>query len=253
MKVSFITGGATGIGKATVEKFVSNNIAVGFLDINKSQSNELVQKYPKNKILYIHGNVTKVEDIKTALLETFRYFGKIDIVFANAGIHRSNSIFNITEEDWDNVISTNLKSAVFTVKESIPYLLKNGEGKIILMGSDQCFIGKQNNFAYGASKGAIAQITKSLALELASKNISVNTVCPGTIDTPLTQNALQRWANREFEGKIEKAFEKEQSEFPVRRIGNAEEIAEMVYFLAAKSTNFTTGSLFKIDGGITAG
>lgn len=252
MKVSFITGGATGIGKATIEKFIVNNIAVGFLDINKSKSLDLVKKYSDDKIFFSHGDVTKIKNIKTAIEKTHSYFGKLDIVFTNAGIHRSNSIFNITEEDWEEVINTNLKSAVFTIKESIPYLLKNGGGKVILMGSDQCFIGKQNNLAYGASKGAIAQITKSLAVELANKNISVNAVCPGTIDTPLANEAFQRWADREFDGIIENAVDKEISEFPVGRLGTSEEIAEMVYFIAAKSTNFTTGSLFKIDGGITA-
>lgn len=252
MKVSFITGGSSGIGKATIEKFIANNIAVGFLDINKSESLELVKKHPDNKIFFFHGDVTKMEHIKIAIQETHSYFGKLDIVFTNAGIHRSNSIFDITEKEWEEVINTNLKSAVFTIKESIPYLLKNGGGKVILMGSDQCFIGKPNNLAYGASKGAIAQITKTLALELADKNISVNAVCPGTIDTPLANKAFQRWADREFNGIIESVIDKEISEFPVRRLGTSEEVAEMVYFIAVKSTNFTTGSLFKIDGGITA-
>ena len=169
--------------KATIDKFISNDIAVGFIDLNKTKAIELVHKYPKDKILFFHGDVTKVSDIKTALSETYNHFGRLDIVFTNAGIHRSNSILDITEEEWDEVININLKGSVFTVKECIPYLSKNnGESKVILMGSDQSFIAKPNNFAYGASKGAIAQITKSLALDLADMNISVNAVCPGTID-----------------------------------------------------------------------
>jgi len=251
MKVAFITGGISGIGKAIVNKFIENNICVGILDIG----NLLMDGYEKNglseKILFSKGDVSKTDDIRLAIKNTCDKFGKIDILVTNAGIHISNSIFDIVEEDFHNIIDTNLKGAIFTIKESLAYFNKKG-GKIILIGSDQCFIGKPNNLAYGASKGAIGQITKSLALELAPHHISVNAVCPGTIDTPMAHDALHRWANREFQGNFDLALEKENAEFPVGRMGTADEVADMIYYLATVSTRFTTGSLFTIDGGYTA-
>lgn len=251
MKVAFITGGSSGIGRAVVKNFIKNNICVGILDTRSPIIDESEYNLPSDKVLYTKGDVSKTAEIKNAIQRTYDKFGEIDIVVANAGIHLSHSIFDIQEEDFQKVMDINLKGALFTVKESLPYFNKKG-GKIILLGSDQCFIGKPNNLAYGASKGAIGQITKSLSLELAPLRISVNAVCPGTIDTALTKAALQRWADKEFNGNFDQALEKENTQFPVNRIGTSDEVADMICYIADKSTTFTTGSLFPIDGGYTA-
>ena len=251
MKVAFITGGSSGIGKEVVSELIANNICVGILDINSPFADESEKNLFSEKLLFTKGDVSKITDIKNAIQRTYDQFGEIDIVITNAGIHLSHSIFDIREADFQKVMDINLKGTIFTIKESLPYFNKMG-GKIILLGSDQCFIGKPNNLAYGASKGAIGQITKSLSLELAPLNISVNAVCPGTVDTPLTRAALQRWADREFNGDFDRALEKENAEFPVGRIGTASEVADMISFIALKSSSFTTGSLFTIDGGYTA-
>ena len=252
MKVSFITGGATGIGRATIEKFIHEGIKVAFLDNNIEESEKLVTKYDNKNIIFIKGDVKNLKDIYNAVEIAIQKFGRIDNVFANAGIHRSNSIFSITEEDWDLVLDTNLKSIVFTVKYCIPHILKQKVGSVVLMGSDQSIIGKPNNLAYGATKGAIAQITKSLALELASNNVNVNTVCPGTILTPLTKKNIIRWANEEFNGNVEEATKAESERFPVKRLGTPEEVADLVYFFAFQASTFLTGSVIPIDGGVTS-
>lgn len=251
MKVAFITGGSAGIGKEVVSQLIANNIYVGILDVNSLLLIDREKKLQSEKIVFTKGSVSKTADIKKAIKRTYEKFGEIDIVITNAGIHLSNSIFDIQEADFQKVMDTNLKGTIFTVKESLPFFNKKG-GKIILLGSDQCFIGKPNNLAYGASKGAIGQITKSLSLELAPLNISVNAVCPGTVDTPLTRAALQLWADREFNGIFDRALEKENAGFPVGRIGTTSEIADLILFLTKSSTKFTTGSLFSIDGGYTA-
>jgi NAD(P)-dependent dehydrogenase (short-subunit alcohol dehydrogenase family) len=173
-------------------------------------------------------------------------------VFLNAGIHRANSIFDITEEEWDLVINTNLKGMVFSLKQSVPYLIKNGGGSVVLMGSDQCFVGKSNSLAYGASKGGIGQITRSLAVDLAGKNIRVNAVCPATIETPLAQSAMQSWADRDLNKDIGQAWSIEAKKHLLGRIGQPKEVAELVYFLASNKASFITGGLYLIDGGLTA-
>ncbi len=252
MKVAFITGGATGIGRATVDKFVREGIKVGFLDNNTAQGQSAVEDQGADKVLFVPGDVAKREDIRNGVDRTVEKFGKLDILFSCAGIHRSNSILDITEEQWDEVMNINLKGTLFSLMEAVPKLVENGGGSIVLMGSDQSLIGKPISLAYGASKGAIGQITKSLALDLGEHNIRVNTVCPGTIHTPLSVAAVDRFS--EMLGiDVDELWKEESARYPLQRVGQPEEVAEVVYFLASEASSFVTGSLYPVEGGLTAG
>ncbi len=133
MKVAYITGGATGIGKATIEHFVRKGIKVGFLDSNEQAARQFHNLIDNNQVLFFRGDVRKVEDIKLSLNETAKHFGNVNIIFANAGIHKPHTIFDVNEKEWDLIINTNLKGTVFTVKESLPHLIKSGGGSIVLM------------------------------------------------------------------------------------------------------------------------
>ena len=158
---------------------------------------------------------------------------------------------DLLPEELDTVISINIKGVVHGLQACVPHMQQSG-GSIVLMGSDQCFIGKQSSFVYGMTKGAIGQITKSLALDLAQYNIRVNSVCPGTIRTPLAEGAMQRWADKDFGGHIEKAWAKDAEQYPLKRVGESIEVARVVAFLLGDGSSFMTGANIPIDGGYTA-
>lgn len=183
-QVAFVTGGACGIGAATIEIFISKEVKVGFLDTNKDAGTTLVQPFSDDEILFVHGDVSKVADIREALEKTVQKFGKLSIIFANAGIHHMKSLHELTESDWQQIVDINLKGVVFMVKEALLYLINNKGASIILSSSDQAFIGKCCMCAYGVTKGGIAQFAKSTALEYGHYNIRVNAICPATIRTP---------------------------------------------------------------------
>ena len=182
MKTAFITGGATGIGAATVKKFVNQGYKVGFIDTNPQAADSLAIDLKEN-IYFYKGDVRKVSDQIAAIEGTIAKFGEIDAVFANAGIHQSNSILTVTDEEIDTIIDINIKGIVITVRETAKKMKDSGGGSIVIMASDQALIGKPNSFSYGMTKGALGQITKSLALDLSTHQIRVNAVCPATIKT----------------------------------------------------------------------
>jgi len=252
MKTVFITGGATGIGAATVKKFIEKGYKVGFIDNNSDAANALCAEF-KEHVFFFRGDVRKTDDQLAAIDGTIEKFGAIDSVFANAGIHQSNSILTATDEEINTIIDINIKGIIITIRESTKKMMTTGGGSIVIMASDQAIIGKPNSFSYGMTKGALGQMTKSLALDLATHGIRVNAVCPATIKTPLADKAMKRWADSDLEGDLDKAWEIEAQSHPIGRVGLAEDVANLVYFLASEDAGFITGSLHSVDGGLTAG
>jgi len=250
-RVAFITGGASGIGAATVREFVNQKIKVGFLDIDRTKGRELASCFKPEEVLFIEGDVSNVSDIQNAIACTVETFGQLNIIFANAGIYDTKNLLEVTEDIWHHLMNVNLKGIVFTVKEGLPYLIKNGGGSIILMGSDQCFIGKPNSCLYGMTKGAISQFTKTTALDFGVHNIRVNAICPATIRTSLAEKVFSHYAQIN-QMDVEDLWKAEANKYLLKRYGTSEEVAHLIYFLASEEASFITGSLYMIDGGLTA-
>ena len=252
MKTIFITGGSTGIGAAAVRKFAAEGWNVSFMDINTEAARQLVDDIDRpDHLLFIEGNTRKHADITNAVAKTVERFGKLDSLFANAGIHHRDTILDIDDETLDRMIQTNIYGTVNTLREAVPEIIKAGGGSIVINCSDQWFIGKAHSFAYGLTKGALGQITRSLSIDLGKYGIRVNAVCAGTIRTPLVDNLFAKFAKIDNK-KIEEYWAEENALFARGTVGEPEEVAELVYFLASDKSSFCTGGHYLVDGGLVA-
>ena len=238
-KTCVITGGSSGIGLSIVKLFQENNYRVFNLDLNPS----LIGEFCECDIT----NLNQVSDIIYKISQK----QQIDVLVSNAGIHFSANIENTTEADFDKVLGINVKGAFAAIKAVLPNMKSNNNGAIILMSSDQALIAKHNSFAYNLSKSALASMAKTTALDYAQFNIRANAVCPGTIETPLYHQAIDNYCQKSGENKAD-VHREEESLQPLNRLGQPEEVAELVLFLASDKAKFITGSLQVIDGGYTA-
>lgn len=252
MKTIFITGGSTGIGAASVRKFIEKGWNVCFMDINTQQAERLADELGNpDSLLFVEGNTRNRADIHNAVEQAVSKFGKLDSIFANAGIHRSNTLLDVSDEELDLMIQTNIYGTVNTLREAVPHLVEGGGGSIVINASDQWFVGKAHSFVYGMTKGALGQITRSLSIDLGPKNIRVNAVCAGTIHTPLVDNLFKAFAKNN-DCTVEDYWKEENSLYARGSVGTPEEVASLVYFLASDEASFCTGGHYLIDGGLVA-
>lgn len=242
--VCIVTGGSLGIGLAVSQKFVAEGYLVFNLDLQDFAE-------PLNGAIWVRCDVSEVEVVSNAIADIVQSTGRVDALVSNAGIHFSANIENTTEDDLDRVWAINVKGAYAAVKSVLPAMKRQQSGAIVLMSSEQAFVGKRNSFAYNLSKASLASMAKTTALDYASFGIRANAVCPGTIETPLYHNAIDRYVAAS--GADEAAVHAEEAACqPLGRLGQPEEVAELVYFLASDKAKFITGSLHAIDGGYTA-
>ncbi len=215
-KIAVVTGGSTGIGKETIAKLNEEKAKVYNLDIVEVEDTNST---------FVKCDVSNYKDVQKAVETVFEKEGQIDVLFANAGVHLFANIEETSIDEFEKVLSINIKGVYYILKEVIPIMKKQNRGNILLMGSDQSFVGKGKSSVYGMTKGAIAQLTKSTAIDYADYNIKINCICPGTIDTPLLDKAINRFqsltgmANEEVKILLEEAQ-------PIKRIAQASEICK---------------------------
>lgn len=242
-KCAVITGSTRGIGKAIAIKYASLgcNIVINY----KSENDEVNARELSDEIcklgvdtLIVKANVGDFEEAKNLVEKAKEKFGKVDILVNNAGITKDNLILRMNESDFDNVINVNLKGSFNCLKAVTPIMLKQKHGKIINMASVVGVIGNPGQVNYCASKAGVIGMTKSLAKELGGKNINVNAIAPGFIDTDMTRVLSEDQKKNIL------------SQVPLKRLGLASDIANVAAFLASEDSDYITGQVIHVDGGM---
>lgn len=244
-KVAIITGAASGIGRATAILFAAHGAKVVVADIDKHGGNQTVVNIKENgnQAIFTHTDVTITEDTEQMVDATVKAYGQLDVLFNNAGIAMRLPVAELSEEDWHRCLDVNLTGVFFCAKAAIPAMKQNGGGSIINMSSIYGLVGADVRAAYVASKGAVTNLTRGMALDYAEDNIRVNCICPGFVETPLVAGVV----------KNPEEYQKLANKHPMRRLGQPEEIAYGALYLASDESAFVTGIALPIDGGYTAG
>ncbi len=251
-KSVIVTGGALGIGGAASEAFAHEGASVTILDWNLEAGDEIVARITSagGTAQFVHGDAGTSKGCRSTVDAAVKEHGGVDIVFNNVGIQPPDSYVDaveLPEETWDKIISVNLKSRFLMAKYSVPHMRKAGGGVIISSASVQGLQSMGGVSAYAASKGGDLSLMRQMSLDFASDNIRVVCVNPGAIDTPLVRNAIAGTG-----GNLEDELLATGKAHPLGRIGQPEDIANMVLFLASDKASFITGSYFNVDGGLMA-
>lgn len=240
-KVAIVTGGSRGIGKAIALKLASlgANIVINYRKYNETVEDTLKEIKAKNvEVLGFEADVSDFNSTDKLVKDTLSKFGRIDILVNNAGITKDTLLMRMNEEDFDKVIDVNLKGTFNFVRHITPIMLKQREGKIINISSVVGIVGNAGQLNYASSKAGIIGLTKSLAKEVGSRGITVNAIAPGFIKTDMTDILS------------DKVKEHINSQIPLKRMGEPEDVANMVAFLASNQASYITGQIINVDGGM---
>jgi NAD(P)-dependent dehydrogenase (short-subunit alcohol dehydrogenase family) len=249
-KVALITGAGSGIGQAAAALFAAEGAAVAVLDVRRDAAEDTAAKISAEggRSIAVAADVAAADEVDAAVAGIVAAFGRIDVLYNNAGVDSRGSVADATEDDWDLCFAVNAKGTFMLSRAVIPHLIAAGGGSIINQGSVAALVGIPNFAAYCAAKGAVVALTRSMAVDLAPKRIRVNAICPGTVYTPLMEPMLRARGDGDLEAGLAKTLLK----YPIGRLGTPEEIASVALFLAGDGASFLTGSILTADGGMTA-
>lgn len=244
---ALVSGGASGIGKAIAQLFLEEGASVAISDINGDGLDAAVKELSGyGTVMGINGDVGSMADAGRMVAATVESFGAIDVLVCNAGITSVMPIEQLTEEEWDAVLTTNVKGMFTLVKHAVPHMISQGGGSIVTLGSEMGIVAVPESPAYNASKGAVIMFTKSIAVDLIRHNIRVNSLCPGITRTPLLQAEVDNSIDPE------RTAAEQASWAPIMRVADPREIAQGALFLASEASSFAVGSCLVLDGGFTA-
>jgi 3-oxoacyl-[acyl-carrier protein] reductase len=240
-KVAIITGAGRGIGKAIAERLASEGADVVICDIDKEAAEktaeEIKSKYPV-KAIAIYADVANEEDVNSMVEETIKNFGRVDFLINNAGITKDSLLLRMSEEEWDKVIAVDLKSVFLCTRAVIRHMMRQKFGRIVNISSVIGLRGNVGQANYASAKAGITGFTKSVARELAGRNITVNAVAPGYIQTEMTERLPQE------------VKEEMLKQVPLGRPGQPEDVAGVVAFLCSEDASYITGEIIRVDGGM---
>jgi len=245
-KVALITGGGSGIGRASALAFAREGAKVAIADVNISGGQETARMVNEagGVAIFVKADVSKSAEVEALIAKTVNHFGRLDCAHNNAAIDPSaRSTVDCTEEEWDRIIAINLKGVWLCMKYEIPQMLKQGKGAIVNTSSQLGLVGLPKRPAYAASKHGVVGLTKVAALDYAAAGIRVNAVCPGTVDTPMLQRATERQPEAEAQIKVA---------VPIGRVASPEELAAVVVWLCSDAASYIVGHAIPVDGGTVA-
>lgn len=236
-----VTGGVKGIGRAAVDVFLREGGNVSVLDIDTA--GEALEAQSSGRVKFYSCNVANATTIQSCIEQAIKHFGDVDVLVNNAGINPYATVTETSEAEWDLVMNVNLKSAFLAAKFSIPSMLKKNAGVIVNVSSVQAFISQSQVAAYTTSKTAMLGLTRSIAVDY-GPHIRCVAVCPGTINTPMLQQAIQESPNPEA------VFRECEEMHLMKKVGDPAEVGEFIAYLASSKASFITGQAFRIDGGL---
>lgn len=242
-RVALVTGGGSGIGRATAVRFALEGAAVAVADIDPEGGKETCREIETQggRALFVLADVTRAADAEKMVKETVTALGRLDVLFTSAGVGAGGTVVDISEEDWDRVVDLDLKGVYLSSKFAIPEMRKVGGGAIVHISSIGGLRGI-SGASFNAAKGGLINLTRSMAVAHAGENIRVNCVCPGYIATPIIKRILED----------PERLKRVSARHPMGRIGKAEEVAAAVAFLASDEASFITGAILAVDGGYLA-
>ena len=245
-RVAFVTGGAQGIGRAIVERFLEEGALVALVDVDQVAAAETVAALGStDRLVSLTCDVTSEREVQDAVATTIERFGGLDILINNAGINAYGEATTMTEGDWDRLFDVDLKASWLCAKHALPALEASGRGSIVNIASIHALMTTKGFFPYAAAKSAVLGLTRSLALDYGTSNVRANAVCPGYVRTRL----VQEWLDLQDDPGVEARVIEQQ---PLGRIGEPAEVASLVAFLASDESSYMTGAVISIDGGLSA-